>query len=78
MRLPWSRKPARPAVDAHSPHEFADADDGGMSTGFGSLSGGPWSSTGSLAMTNSYLRISGCAVPGCGRARHDDIHQAPE
>jgi hypothetical protein len=64
------------AVDAHAPHEFAEAGDGAMSTGFGSLSGGRWSSTGSLAMTNSYLRISRCAVSGCGRARHDDIHRA--
>jgi hypothetical protein len=78
MRLPWSTKLVRPTVDAHAPHEFAEADDGARSTGFGSLSGGPWSSTGSVAMTNSYLRISTCAVPGCGRPRHDDIHQAAE
>jgi hypothetical protein len=79
MRAPWSRKPERP-VHAIEPHEFRPVRDAGTATGLGAVSN-PRSGIGGIAgiaITNRYLRMSACAVPGCGKSREDPIHAAAE
>jgi len=67
-------------VDAHQRHQYREPDAGAMSTGFGALNGtfGDATATGPIAMTSAHLRTSRCGVPGCGKDRHDPIHQAAE
>jgi hypothetical protein len=78
MRWPWTRTPPLP-VDAHKPHEYREPDGRAMSTGFGGgrlTSGG--TAMGPIAMTSAHLRTSRCGVPGCGKDRHDPIHEPAE
>ncbi len=78
MRLPWSHRDERP-VYANEPHAFRPVRDAGMGTGLGGLSateGGNMPAQ--VAVTNRYLRMTGCDVPGCGRDRDDPIHQPAE
>ena len=78
MRWPWSRRDGRP-VHANEPHAFQPTRDAGMGTGLGGLSmteGG--SMPAQVAITNRYLRMKRCDVPGCGRSADDPIHQPAE
>lgn len=67
------------SYDPNQPHPYQQVNDAGL----GALSAGAWSrETGgsamaSVAVTNRYQRAAGCAVPGCGRPRDDELH-APE
>jgi hypothetical protein len=77
VRNPFRRRAAS-AADPQRPHRFADRRDVSLSA-FASGSGGrgPLENVGPVAMTNRFVETEGCAVPGCGRRRSDDIH-APE
>ncbi|OGO53253.1 MAG: hypothetical protein A2V84_08925 [Chloroflexi bacterium RBG_16_70_13] len=76
MRLPI-RKRQEPHPDPSRPHEFRQIHDpgimaiaggAGMSRSFGAAT--------PVAVTDNFIRKSRCGVPGCGRERHDPIHEA--
>lgn len=77
MRAPWSHKEQRP-VHPNEPHEFRPVRDAGMGTGLASLGSREGGGPSPIAMTSRYLRMSACAVPGCGKDRDDPIHEPAE
>ncbi|MBI3749647.1 MAG: hypothetical protein HY262_12505 [Chloroflexi bacterium] len=60
--------------DPHENHRFVEIDDPGMGA---AASGSAFRSTDApniLGVTTAFLRSSRCAMPGCGKERHDPIH----
>lgn len=76
MRFPWSKR-REAHVDPRLPHPFQDIEDAGLGTGLSGMSS-RGSAVNQVAMTNRYLRTSGCGVPGCGRERGDPVHAAAD
>ena len=74
----FRRRPARPGTSNPSaPHAFRETNDPGISS-MGAATGPQAASAQFLAATTATLRATRCAVPGCGRVRHDVIHAAAE
>ena len=71
-----TRKLDPKAYDAHRPHPYIDATDSGTAGLATSIVGNATGFAGgaNLAATDSIMRTSGCAVPGCGKAAAEDIH----
>ena len=67
-------------IDPGKPHAFVPHVD----TGLGAMASGGASQLRagvptSVAVTSAYLRQDErCALPGCGRARDDDLHALPD
>ena len=63
------------AIDPKRPHPFRETNDGGL--GPAASSGGTYqgSQASVLGVTTAYLRSTRCAVSGCGKERHDPIHE---
>ncbi|MEW5991412.1 MAG: hypothetical protein AB1736_08730 [Chloroflexota bacterium] len=76
MRLGF-RKRDEPPVNPSQPHPFRQIDDPGvaaMASGGGPQLG--YGAYGQIATTDNFIRKARCGVPGCGRDRHDPIHEA--
>jgi hypothetical protein len=75
MRRPF-RKRQQPDPDPSRPHAFRQIDDPGM-VAFAAGGGGTtrWNPA-AVIVTDNFIRKSRCGVPGCGRDRHDPIHEA--
>ena len=74
---PVSTPRGRERPDPKRTHAFLETNDAGMGP---AASGGGWVSGNQasvLGVTAAHLRSTRCAVPGCGKERHDPIH-APE
>ena len=73
IRWPWRRRDP----DPETPHAFRQIDDAGLAVAAG---GTQWEqqSLAQVVTTDNYIRKSRCGVPGCGRERHDPIHQRGE
>jgi len=78
LRLPWRQAEPKP-VDPGGPHPFRQIDDFGIAVlasgasatyAYGGLSG-------PVALADNFIRKQRCGVPGCGRERHDPIHEQP-
>jgi hypothetical protein len=77
MRRFW-RRAKRTAIDPRLSHEFVETDDPGLGA---AASGSAFRSTNApnvLAVTAAFLRSTRCALPGCGKERHDPIHTPGE
>jgi hypothetical protein len=65
-------------VDPYHSHLFLETNDSGLGA---AASGSAFQTTdvvNVLGVTTAFLRSTGCAVPGCGKERHDPIHAAPD
>lgn len=60
--------------DPSGPHVFVDTDDPGIAAAAGGMNLDR-SSLAGIVVTNNFLRKSLCGLPGCGKARHDPIHE---
>ncbi len=69
------RRSGNSGKDAEQSHPFRETNDPGIAAfaSGGSQYGG--SQVNMLATTANYLRSTRCAVPGCGKERHDPIHR---
>lgn len=67
---------SRGADDPRSPHEFRPIEDFGIAAAAASGSSTVGrGQIGGIVMTDNFIRKSGCGMPGCGKPRHDPIHQ---
>jgi hypothetical protein len=69
------RPPTRPEIaDPTRDHSYVEINDpgvGAVSSGSGKYGG---NLMGTLGMTTAFLRSTRCAMPGCGKERHDPVH----
>ena len=74
----WGRR-RQPGTSAESTdptrhHRYVEINDpgvGAVSSGSANYGG---NLVGTLGMTTAFLRSTRCAMPGCGKERHDPIH----
>lgn len=74
----WGKQ-RRPATGAASTdptrnHPYVEINDpgvGAVASGSGNYGG---NLMGTLGMTTAFLRSTRCAMPGCGKERHDPVH----
>ena len=59
-------------------HPFRETNDVGMGAVASATMGYSPSNVSVFGVTAAHLRATRCAVPGCGRERHDPIHAVPE
>jgi hypothetical protein len=59
-------------------HVFKETNDAGIPAAASGTMGVTGSQANALGVTTATLRATRCAVPGCGRERHDPIHAVPE
>ena len=77
LRLPWRRAEPTP-VDPGSPHPFRQiVDPGIVAIASGGVIGTGYGSASPIAVADNVVRKQRCGVPGCGRERHDPIHEQP-
>ena len=68
------RRDRNDIADPAREHPYVEINDpgvGAVSSGSGNYGG---NLMGTLGMTTAYLRSTRCAVPGCGKERHDPVH----
>lgn len=76
MRLPFRKREA-PPVDPSRPHPFREIDDAGLAaSSSGGFQGMGYGVNYQAVMTGNFMRKQRCGVAGCGRDRHDPIHEA--
>jgi len=72
------RSSKRGGSDPKLNHPFVEINDPGMGA---VASGSVFRTTNQvndLGITTAYLRSTRCAMPGCGKERHDPIHAVPD
>jgi hypothetical protein len=77
--MPPARSREAMAYEAGRPHPFIAVHDDGLAAfaGGSAFARTPAPNVSAVATTNRYLRMEGCAVPGCGKPRDAEVH-APE
>lgn len=76
--MPSIRRQDRGRIDPTRPHPFQETNDLGIAavaSGQGNYSG---SQIGMAAVTSAFMRATRCAVPGCGKERHDEVHSTAD
>jgi hypothetical protein len=76
FRLPRFGR-GRSRIEPGLPHRFQAINDAGLAafaSGAGNR-GGVQPAVGSVVLADNYIRKSNCGVPGCGKPRHDPIHE---
>ena len=60
-------------------HPFRETSDPGIAAVASGGGGFPMGhNVNAVAVTSAYQRSTRCAFPGCGRPRHDPVHEADE
>ena len=73
--MPKFRGPGRHGPDDPSQsHEFVETDDPGLGAAASGSAFRATSMPNVLGVTTAFLRSTRCALPGCGKERHDPIH----
>jgi hypothetical protein len=72
--MPQRNAIGRQAIDPKRPHRFVETNDAGLGA---AASGGTYQGNQAnvWAVTTAFLRSTRCTLPGCGKERHDPIHE---
>ena len=77
VRLPGFGR-QQPRVEPTQPHRFRDIDPGLAMMASGGMGARGMTGPTQLLVTDNFVRMSNCGVPGCGKPRHDPIHEAAD
>jgi hypothetical protein len=72
--MPPVHRQDRGRIDPKRMHPFQETNDSGIgavASGQGNYGG---SQIAMSAVTSAFMRATRCAVPGCGKERHDEVH----